>query len=105
MQPDDGSIGPDRQVVEMNILSVVGARSNFMKVAPLNHALAASGLLQSGIVQTGQHYDERMSDVFFKQLELPAPDVENTESTTRQYTLRCIGRGPGWVHARHGSGR
>ena len=59
----------------MKILSVVGARPNFMKVAPLHRALVASGRFQSRIVHTGQHYDERMSDVFFKQLELPEPDV------------------------------
>jgi UDP-N-acetylglucosamine 2-epimerase (non-hydrolysing) len=57
------------------ILSVVGARPNFMKVAPLHRALAARGGYESRIVHTGQHYDERMSDVFFRQLELPEPDV------------------------------
>jgi UDP-N-acetylglucosamine 2-epimerase (non-hydrolysing) len=57
------------------IVSVVGARPNFMKVAPIHRALEASGSFESRIVHTGQHYDERMSDVFFKQLELPRPHV------------------------------
>ena len=58
----------------MTILSVVGARPNFMKVAPLHRAFLASGRIHSKIVHTGQHYDARMSDVFFRQLELPQPD-------------------------------
>ena len=58
----------------MKVLSVVGARPNFMKVAPIHRALRAEGL-QSQILHTGQHYDERMSDVFFRQLEMPEPDV------------------------------
>lgn len=59
----------------MHILSVVGARPNFMKVGPLHRALAHVDGVRSRIVHTGQHYDERMSDVFFRQLELPEPDV------------------------------
>ena len=59
----------------MKILSVVGARPNFMKVAPLHRAILRSDRFSSFIVHTGQHYDERMSDVFFRQLEMPEPDV------------------------------
>lgn len=59
----------------MKILNVVGARPNFMKVAPLHRALEANGGFESLIVHTGQHYDERMSDIFFRQLELPEPDM------------------------------
>lgn len=58
----------------LKILSVVGARPNFMKVAPLHRAFVASGHVESKIVHTGQHYDARMSDVFFNQLGLPEPD-------------------------------
>ncbi len=58
----------------MKILSIVGARPNFMKVAPLHRAFLASGRIDSKIVHTGQHYDARMSEVFFQQLELPQPD-------------------------------
>ncbi len=57
------------------VLNVVGARPNFMKVAPLHRAFCAHGAFQSMIVHTGQHYDEKMSDVFFRQLEMPQPDV------------------------------
>jgi UDP-N-acetylglucosamine 2-epimerase (non-hydrolysing) len=56
------------------ITHVLGARPNFMKAAPVIRALAALGHDQR-IVHTGQHYDERMSEVFFVQLGLPAPDV------------------------------
>ena len=58
----------------MKILNIVGARPNFMKVAPLHRAFKAYPKIQSKIVHTGQHYDARMSDVFFNQLELPEPD-------------------------------
>lgn len=56
------------------ILHVLGARPNFMKAAPVVRALQGRGLEQV-VVHTGQHYDERMSDVFFRQLALPEPDV------------------------------
>ncbi len=58
----------------IKILSIVGARPNFMKVAPLHRAFIASGMIESKIVHTGQHYDAKMSDVFFNQLELPKPN-------------------------------
>jgi UDP-N-acetylglucosamine 2-epimerase (non-hydrolysing) len=57
----------------MHILHVVGARPNFMKAAPVLRALSAHGVHQT-LVHTGQHYDAAMSDVFFSQLEMPAPD-------------------------------
>jgi UDP-N-acetylglucosamine 2-epimerase (non-hydrolysing) len=59
---------------KMHILHVVGARPNFIKTAPVVTALAARGVSQT-IVHTGQHYDARMSDVFFTELGLPEPDV------------------------------
>lgn len=58
----------------MHILHVVGARPNFMKAAPVLRALRERGTQQT-LVHTGQHYDANMSDVFFQQLEMPAPDV------------------------------
>jgi UDP-N-acetylglucosamine 2-epimerase (non-hydrolysing) len=54
---------------------VVGARPNFMKVAPVHRALAAYPEVVSRILHTGQHYDRLMSDVFFDDLSLPAPNV------------------------------
>ena len=57
------------------IISVVGARPNFMKVAPLHKAfLKHQDRARHLIVHTGQHYDEAMSKVFFDDLELPRPD-------------------------------
>ena len=58
----------------MKILSIVGARPNFMKIAPLHRAFSNNPNIQSKILHTGQHYDEKMSDIFFNQLELPKPD-------------------------------
>jgi len=59
----------------MHIVHVVGARPNFMKVAPVLHALAERPGVTQTVVHTGQHYDTNMSDVFFQQLAIPAPDV------------------------------
>jgi UDP-N-acetylglucosamine 2-epimerase (non-hydrolysing) len=57
----------------MRIVSVVGARPQFVKLAPVTRALA--GRAEHVVVHTGQHYDERLSDVFFRDLGIPAPDV------------------------------
>jgi len=55
------------------VLSVVGARPQFVKLAPIAQALA--GRAEHVVVHTGQHYDELMSDVFFRDLGIPEPDV------------------------------
>jgi UDP-N-acetylglucosamine 2-epimerase (non-hydrolysing) len=52
---------------------IAAARPNFMKVAPLYHALAGADWCRPGIVHTGQHYDANMSDAFFHDLHLPEP--------------------------------
>jgi UDP-N-acetylglucosamine 2-epimerase (non-hydrolysing) len=56
------------------VTHVLGARPNFVKAAPVISALAEAGVSQR-VVHTGQHYDERMSDIFFRQLGLPEPDL------------------------------
>ncbi len=55
----------------MKIIQVVGARPNFMKVYPIHKVLEKIQGIQSVIVHTGQHSDNNMSDIFFKQLDLP----------------------------------
>jgi len=68
--------------MQLKIILVAGARPNFMKVAPIFHALSARseaafklGLdLRVCVTHTGQHYDESMSDVFFRDLRMPKPD-------------------------------
>jgi len=56
------------------LIHVVGARPNFIKAAPVIAALGARGVSQR-VIHTGQHYDRRMSDIFFDQLGLPEPDI------------------------------
>ena len=57
------------------IISVVGARPNFMKIAPLHRAfIPHAGVVKHMICHTGQHFDENMSRIFFEELELPQPD-------------------------------
>ena len=56
-------------------LHVVGARPNFMKAAPVYRALATRTGVKQLILHTGQHYDFNMSDIFFQQLGMPAPDI------------------------------
>lgn len=57
------------------LLIVAGARPNFMKIAPVATALRSDGRFESTIVHTGQHYDRKMSDLFFEQLGIPEPGV------------------------------
>ena len=68
-EPGAGNAGSS----DMRILSVVGARPQFIKAAPVQKALAASHDVVQ--VHTGQHYDDNMSGVFFRELEIPEPDV------------------------------
>jgi UDP-N-acetylglucosamine 2-epimerase (non-hydrolysing) len=56
------------------VAHVVGARPNFMKAAPVIRALAARSIPQV-VIHTGQHYDEKLSEVFFRDLGLPQPDL------------------------------
>ncbi len=64
----------------MRIISVVGARPNFMKIAPFinainNHNAQNNNSIEHILVHTGQHYDDRMSKAFFEQLEIPEADI------------------------------
>jgi len=58
-----------------HILHVIGARPNFMKVAPVISALQEYHDFNQTLIHTGQHYDANMSDIFFDQLGLPKPDI------------------------------
>ena len=83
------------------------ARPNFMKVAPLYHALKGTAWCDVRIVHTGQHYDVNMSDVFFRDLRLPAPDfhldvgsgshAEQTGGVMIAYEKICAGHRPDWI--------
>jgi len=78
----------------MHILHIVGARPNFMKVAPVIRALAARHCGKQTLVHTGQHYDFNMSEVFFQQLGISSPDVNllvGSESHAQQ-TAQIISR-------------
>lgn len=59
----------------INVVCVAGARPNFMKIAPLMHEFKKIGSVDAILVHTGQHYDKNMSDRFFQDLDIPAPDV------------------------------
>jgi UDP-N-acetylglucosamine 2-epimerase (non-hydrolysing) len=90
----------------VHILHVVGARPNFMKAAPVCHAMAAAGLRQT-LVHTGQHYDDRMSAVFFDELGLPKPDLDlevgsgshavQTAEVMKRFEPVVLDRRPDWV--------
>src|ERR1700755_2510889 len=65
-----------QQLSMLKFINVVCARPNFMKVAPVVEAMRARAEeFAAVVVHTGQHYDERMSDAFFRDLGLPTPDV------------------------------
>ncbi|MGH3632479.1 MAG: UDP-N-acetylglucosamine 2-epimerase, partial [Sciscionella sp.] len=83
---------------------IAAARPNFMKVAPLFHALSRESWCSLRLVHTGQHYDYNMSDTFFKDLHLPDPDLHlgagsgsHTEQTARvmlAYEAVCVTQRP-----------
>lgn len=59
----------------MKLLTIAGARPNFMKVAPLMWELKRRSGIEAFLVHTGQHYDQRMSELFFNELRIPRPDA------------------------------
>jgi UDP-N-acetylglucosamine 2-epimerase (non-hydrolysing) len=59
----------------MRILNIVGARPNLVKIAPLLREMRRHPEIEPILVHTGQHYDEKLSDVFFRQMGIPEPDV------------------------------
>jgi UDP-N-acetylglucosamine 2-epimerase (non-hydrolysing) len=86
---------------------VAAARPNFMKVAPLYHALRRENWCRPQIVHTGQHYDPNMSDAFFADLQLPEPDhhlevgsgthAEQTGRVMIAYERVCMTARPNWI--------
>lgn len=90
----------------MKILNVVGARPNFMKMAPILSALRRRAVGQV-LVHTGQHYDEAMSASFFRDLEMPPPDInleigsgshaEQTAKVMLAFEPVLIEQQPDWV--------
>ena len=86
---------------------IAAARPNFMKVAPLWHALKATDDFTPLIVHTGQHYDAAMSDIFFEQLAIPQPDVNlgvgsgthsvQTAEVMKRLEPVIVERTPDWV--------
>ena len=58
----------------MKVLTVLGARPQFIKAATVSRAIKACNDIEEIIVHTGQHFDTNMSEVFFKQMEIPRPN-------------------------------
>mgnify|MGYP001828753530 FL=1 len=86
---------------------IAAARPNFMKVAPLYHALAASDWADPVLVHTGQHYDRNMSDAILEDLRVPEPDfhlgvgsgthAEQTGGVMIAYEKVCMEHRPDWI--------
>jgi UDP-N-acetylglucosamine 2-epimerase (non-hydrolysing) len=78
----------------MRILHIVGARPNFMKAAPVVRALHRFPEIEQILIHTGQHYDANMSDVFFRQLDLPEPNINLAvgSGSHAQQTSRIMAR-------------
>jgi len=76
----------------MKILSIVGARPNFMKIASIARAAKTMGGIKHHIVHTGQHYDHKMSKSFFEDLDIPKPDknLEVGSGTHAQQTAQIM---------------
>lgn len=100
---------------KLKLLVIAGARPNFMKVAPLikfvqshNRSEGRNGTeLAFRLVHTGQHYDEKMSDIFFSELGIPAPDINlgvgsgshaaQTAGVMAKFEAVCESEKPDWV--------
>src|SRR5689334_18916075 len=99
---DNGSV-----TSQVSVDLIAAARPNFMKIAPLYHALAAESWCAPRIVHTGQHYDANMSDAFFADLGMPKPHVhlgvgsgghgEQTGRVMMEYEKICLASRPGWI--------
>lgn len=78
--------------MSIKIISVVGARPNFIKVAPIHQAFQAYPEVNHLICHTGQHFDSHMSDVFFRELGLPEPDfnLEISGGSHAQQTAKIM---------------
>lgn len=87
----------------MRVMTVVGARPQFIKVAPVGRALAAAGHSEF-IVHTGQHYDHGMSGAFFEELGIPEPDVDlGVGSAPRDEQLAAMQEGIAAALAAYGA--
>ena len=77
-----------------HLACVVGARPNFMKMAPILRALRSRPDIRPVLIHTGQHYDAALSDVFFEELDMPRPDVslEVGSGSHGQQTARILER-------------
>jgi len=98
---------------KLKLLIIAGARPNFMKVAPIIKCIRERAKsrneveLEYRLVHTGQHYDEKMSDVFFGELGIPAPDINlgvgsgshavQTASVMTKFEVICQQEEPDWV--------
>src|SRR5437667_8056245 len=67
------SPSPGKEAVKMKIVTIIGARPQFIKAAVVSRWLRNTPGCTEILVHTGQHYDENMSDVFFQELEIPTP--------------------------------
>jgi UDP-N-acetylglucosamine 2-epimerase (non-hydrolysing) len=97
----------------LKILLIAGARPNFMKIAPLIRAIEASRdnsneqRIDWRLVHTGQHYDAAMSDIFFSELGIPAPDINlevgsgsqavQTANVMKAFEPVCLAERPDWI--------
>src|SRR6266481_2277811 len=79
----------------LKIINVVGARPNLPKIAPLMREMRRHPEIEPILVHTGQHYDEKLSDIFFRQMGIPAPDVNlgvgsGSHAAQTAEVLKCV---------------
>ena len=106
MMPGYGKF-TEKRMSMTNVHLIAAARPNFMKVAPLYHALKQTDWANPVLVHTGQHYDHNMSDAILQDLRVPAPDyhlgvgsgshAEQMGNVMIAYEKVCLEHRPGWI--------
>src|SRR5438105_2682756 len=115
MRLPTGKLSCDVEMKTLDVLVVAGARPNFMKVAPLMKAIDeynshngnGAPAIEAQLLHTGQHYDEVMSEVFFRELGIRPPDINlgvgsgshaaQTAKIMTSFETVCQREKPGWV--------
>jgi len=76
----------EQEIYMTKIATVLGARPQFIKASVVSRALRSTAGVHEILIHTGQHFDPEMSDIFFKELEIPMPDHHRLENCRDKFS-------------------